>query len=173
MGLIAPVKRSAARERSRAFGRTELASGYETLHPPRPSGRSPHRPLIFLGRRSQSTVESSKRKRGRDGFSDETGRFVSRLGAHNEVSAKGTTVLDMTCRSGHGVPCPYELGNTAKLNWLGQKKKRALTDRPSELNHFDDTLAGSEPPAPANHHEEQWPEQQAEMKKGAGASPLF
>jgi hypothetical protein len=23
----------------------------------------------------------------------------------------------------------------------GQKKKRALTDRPSELNHFDDTLA--------------------------------
>jgi hypothetical protein len=32
----------------------------------------------------------------------------------------------------------------------GQKKKRALTDRPSELNHFDDTLAGSEPPTPAN-----------------------
>ena len=36
-------------------------------------------------------------------------------------------------------------------------KKRALTDRPSELNHFDDTLAGSEVPAQANHHEEQRP----------------
>jgi hypothetical protein len=32
-----------------------------------------------------------------------------------------------------------------------KKKKRALTDRPPELNHFDDTLEGSEPPAPANH----------------------
>jgi hypothetical protein len=48
LGLIAPVKRSAARERSGTVGRTELASGCKTLHPPRPSGRSPHRPLIFL-----------------------------------------------------------------------------------------------------------------------------
>jgi len=52
MGLIAPVSRSAARERSWTCGRVGLASGCKTLHPPRPSGRSPHRPLIFLGRRS-------------------------------------------------------------------------------------------------------------------------
>jgi hypothetical protein len=37
-----------------------------------------------------------------------------------------------------------------------RNEKRARTDRPSELNHFDDTLARSEPSAPANHHEEQW-----------------
>ena len=48
MDLIAPVDRSAARERSRMHRRAEPASGYKTLHPPRPSGRSPHRPLIFL-----------------------------------------------------------------------------------------------------------------------------
>jgi len=60
MGLIAPVSRSAARERSWTCGRDGLASGCKTLHPPRPSGRSPHRPLIFLGRRSESTVEGSK-----------------------------------------------------------------------------------------------------------------
>ena len=51
LGLTAPVKRSAARERSRPIGRTELASDCKTLHPPRPSGRSPHRPLIFLWQR--------------------------------------------------------------------------------------------------------------------------
>ncbi len=48
LGLIAPVERFAARERSQTRGRIEPASGYKTLHPPRPSGRSPHRPLIFL-----------------------------------------------------------------------------------------------------------------------------
>jgi hypothetical protein len=38
---------------------------------------------------------------------------------------------------------------------------------PQRLNHFDDTLAGSEAPEQANHHEAP-----KEMKKGAGASPL-
>ena len=48
LGLFAPVSRSAARERSKTCGRFGPASGCKTLHPPRPSGRSPHRPLIFL-----------------------------------------------------------------------------------------------------------------------------
>jgi hypothetical protein len=48
LGLIAPVSRSAARERSQTGGSCELASGCKTLNPPRPSGRSPHRPLIFF-----------------------------------------------------------------------------------------------------------------------------
>lgn len=49
LGLIAPVGRSAACERSGTRGTAMPASGYKTLHPPRPSGRSPHRPLIFFG----------------------------------------------------------------------------------------------------------------------------
>jgi hypothetical protein len=64
-------------------------------------------------------------------------------------------------QSGHGpfklrasVPCPYDLRRQEQGDG---NKKRALTERPSELNHFDDTLAGSEPPAPANHHEEERP----------------
>lgn len=58
LGLIAPVGRSAARKRSGTRGRAEPASGYKTLHPPRPSGRSPHRPLIFLAE-SFSRVRAS------------------------------------------------------------------------------------------------------------------
>jgi hypothetical protein len=49
-----------------------------------------------------------------------------------------------------------------------ENKKMPYRARAPWLNHFDDTLAGSEPPAPANHQE-----QRAEMEKGAGASPLF
>jgi len=52
------------------------------------------------------------------------------------------------------MPCPYDLRRQEQGDG---NKKRALTDRPSELNHFDDTLAGSEVPAQANHHEEQRP----------------
>jgi hypothetical protein len=56
-GLFAPVCRTAARERSRTAGRTELVPDYGTLHPPRPSGRSPQRPLIFFGREFLQAAE--------------------------------------------------------------------------------------------------------------------
>ncbi len=46
--LSAPGCCVAAQEHSRTLRGTELTSDYGTLHPPRPSGRCPHRPLIFL-----------------------------------------------------------------------------------------------------------------------------
>jgi hypothetical protein len=50
---FAPVRRSAARERSGTASssgkvRDELSLSHCFLHPPRQSGRNPHRPLIFL-----------------------------------------------------------------------------------------------------------------------------
>jgi len=33
-----------------------MTSDYDTLHPPRPSGRCPHRPLIFLWHRLHLAV---------------------------------------------------------------------------------------------------------------------
>ena len=90
------------------------------------------------------------------GVSDGTGQFcfAARRQHRERHRARGTTALDMTRRSGHGLPCPYDLRRQEQGDG---NKKRALTERPSELNHFDDTLAGSEPPAPANHHEEERP----------------
>ena len=62
-----PAGRTAARERSSAAGSAALASDYSTLHPPRPSGRSPHRPLTFLGRFPPRTGRDSARMREKAG----------------------------------------------------------------------------------------------------------
>lgn len=49
----------------------------------------------------------------------------------------------------HAVPLRIE--EHSEPEWGARNEKRALTDRPSELNHFDDTLAVSLTPTPANH----------------------
>jgi hypothetical protein len=44
--------------------------------------------------------------------------------------------------SGHGVPCPYEGEETGRARELKKKRSRDWFGV-RELNHFDDTLAGS------------------------------
>jgi hypothetical protein len=141
LGLIAPASGSAARERSRTCGRTGLASGCKTLHPPRPSGRSPHRPLIFLGKKFK--IEQLKVQSGRVGGEgcERFGRGSSfRMQTRRDPRGGAWNGMEATDqgRSGHGVLCPYGIERGRR-----EKKKRALPIGPSEQNHFDDTLAGS------------------------------
>ena len=77
----APVERTAARERSSHDSKTELTSDCVSLHPPRPSGRNPHRPLIFLAAYCLVSIRRSMAQALRDvdsGMSEARQRGIDR-----------------------------------------------------------------------------------------------
>jgi hypothetical protein len=123
--VFAPVRWVAARERSDPDGPTGLSFRLRPSNPPRPSGRNPHRPLIFFwdlqgggtlgnGCSADYGGRTEDRRLWRLGCNGlRRDRLVVGQKAARALRFSGRAGMPVTKlrragrRRGHGMPCPY------------------------------------------------------------------